>query len=55
MELAQLRQAALAIYSVAHWTPDRPVNDKLLWEALRGALHLPRGTAPTPIEPRKTS
>lgn len=48
-ELAALRRAALAIYYAGHWELDRPMtSQKQMWEALRDALGLPPGTAPTP-------
>jgi hypothetical protein len=39
-----LRAAATALYLAGRWTCDQPVNEAELWENLRDALGLPRGT-----------
>lgn len=43
----RLREAVRAIYSAAHWSPDRFVpNEVSLWEELRDAAGIEPGHAP---------
>jgi hypothetical protein len=46
-----LYDAATEIYEAGHWTCDRRVDEKDLWENLRDALHREPGHAPKPIKP----
>lgn len=36
------------LYYAGHWTCDRPVDEKALWEEVRDTLGLPPGTSPKP-------
>ena len=44
----ELTKAARALYTVAHWTPDRDIHAGAFWEALRAALSIDPSRAPSP-------
>lgn len=41
----KLRKAGLDLYFAGRWSCDRPVDEAKLWEALRDALELEKGSA----------
>lgn len=44
----KLKEAVRNLYYAAHWSPDRPVDDAKLWEAVRDAAGFDKGNAPKP-------
>lgn len=53
--MSELRDAVEALYFAAHWSPDRPVDEKSLWERVRDAAGIKPGQTAERLGPRRSA